>query len=157
MAEKTLTLIGQMDKVWMDAIEEFDDGAPGCEVDLHVRLAVMEGVLRFVKAQRPKTTEWPLGIVTAEGLARASDVIRGAIESARKGIKTQGFAEATAQSALVAAGIRTVQETIEGVYHSEDASGTDRIVKDWSGCVFLDISDEYDGKRIAVHIEVLED
>ena len=52
--------------------------------------------------------------------------------------------------------LRMIQETIKGVYHSEDASGTDRIVKDWSGCVFIVLSDEYDGKRIAVHIEVLE-
>lgn len=192
MAEKTLTLIGQMDKVWMNAIEE-DDGAPGCEVGTVVRLAAMEGVLRFVKAQRPKTSEqirvaviahlremekellrqkadvdgydeWfrriarefasGRGVVTDEDMDSAADAIREIVGLEKFPHK---ILKRIVQVGLKTVGIRSAQETIEGVYHSEDASGTDRIVKDWSGCVYLDISDEYDGKRIAVHIEVLED
>lgn len=197
MAEKILTLIGQMDKIWMDAIEEFDDGAPGCEIDLHVRLAAMEGVLRFVKAQRPKTSEqtrvaviahlrrmekelkreivdgggyddwfWkiareferPLGVVTVEGLERVKNIVSRVASRGSRTVEAWGEeVDRIATEILKAADVRVVQKTIEGVYHSEDASGTDRIVTDWSGCVFFDISDEYDSKRIAVHIEVLED
>ena len=192
MAEKTLTLIGQMDKVWMNAIEEFDDGAPGCEIDLHVRLVAMEGVLRFVKAQRPKTSEqirvaviahlremekellrqkadvdgydeWfrriarefasGRGVVTDEDMDSAADAIREIV-----GLEKfpHRILKRIVQVGLKTVGIRSAQETIEGVYHSEDAFGTDRIETD-SRPYFLDISPEYDGKRIAVHIEVLED